>query len=115
MSNRKKLEAHNGSLVKMIEANKYDVRLIDGQYILRETASGLGHYYQVQLAMHCAKKKNCKFVVWTPNEQIIADVPYNQEWIKDRICHLKKVYVEHFLPALSSRIADGIIKVQGLH
>lgn len=53
----KKLEAHGGSLQKMIESNKYDVRLIDGKYILRETASGLGYYYQVQVAMHCAKKK----------------------------------------------------------
>ena len=38
----KKLEAHGGSLLKMIDSNKYDVRLSDGKYILRETASGLG-------------------------------------------------------------------------
>ena len=50
----KKLEAHGGSLLKMIDSNKYDVRLSDGKYILRETASGLGYYYQVQVAMRCA-------------------------------------------------------------
>ena len=53
----KKLEAHGGSPLKIIDSNKYDVKLSDGKYILRETASGLGYYYQVQVAMHCAKKK----------------------------------------------------------
>ena len=51
----KKLEARNGSLMQLIDSNKY-VRIINRQYVLRETASGLGFYYQLQLAMHCANK-----------------------------------------------------------
>ena len=43
-------------------------------YVLRETASGLGFHYQVQLAMHCANKTNCKFVVWTPNKKHICPI-----------------------------------------
>lgn len=110
----KKLEAHDGSLLKMIESNKYDVKQINGRHVLRETASGLGYYYQVQVAMHCANKTNCKFLVWTPNEYIIVDVPYNQEWTMEKISHLKKVYFEHLLPAIATRIAHGVMKVRGL-
>ena len=98
----------------MIDSNKYDVRLSDGKYILRETASGLGYYYQVQVAMHCAKKRNCKFMVWTPNEHVIIDVPYNEEWTMNKICHLKRVYFQHLLPAVATRIAHGVMKVCGL-
>ena len=52
----KKLEAHNGSLMQLIDSNKY-VRIINRQYVLRETASGLGFYYQVRLAMHFVPTK----------------------------------------------------------
>ena len=110
----KKLEAHGGSLFKMIESNKYDVRESDGKYYLRETASGLGYYYQVQVAMHCAKKNICKFMVWTPNEHVIVDVPYNEEWTMNKISHLKCVYFQYLLPAVSTRIAHGVMKVCGL-
>lgn len=110
----KKLEAHDGNLKKMIESNKYDVRHVNGMYVLRETASGLGYYYQVQVAMYCAKKTNCKFLVWTPNEQIILDVPYNQQWTEEHIGHLKKVYFEHLLPAIATRIGHGVMTVCGL-
>ncbi|XP_041839030.1 uncharacterized protein LOC121638361 [Melanotaenia boesemani] len=110
----KKLEAHDGSLRKMIESNKYDVKYVNGMYILKETASGLGYYYQVQVAMCCAKKNNCKFLVWTPNEQVIVDVRYNQQWTEEHIRHLKKVYFEHLLPAMATRIAHGVMTVRGL-
>uniref|UniRef100_A0A3P9LPB7 YqaJ viral recombinase domain-containing protein n=1 Tax=Oryzias latipes TaxID=8090 RepID=A0A3P9LPB7_ORYLA len=110
----KKLEAHGGSLLKMIESNKYDVRMIDGKYTLRETASGSGYYYQVQVAMHCAKKRNCKFMVWTPNEHVILDVPYNKEWTISKICHLKSVYFQYLLPAVATRIEHGVMKICGL-
>lgn len=110
----KKLEAHDGSLQKMIESNKYDVKYANGKYILKETASGLGYYYQVQIAMHCAKKTNCKFLVWTPNKQVIVDVPYNQRWTEEHICHLKVVYFEHLLPAIATRISHGVMTVCGL-
>nr|XP_020491749.1 uncharacterized protein LOC109985699 [Labrus bergylta] len=108
----KKLESHDGSLLKMIESNKYEIKHINGRYILKETASGLGYYYQVQIAMHCANKTNCKFLVWTPNEYIIVDVPYNKDWTMEKICHLKKVYFQHLLPAIATRIAHGVMEIR---
>lgn len=88
----KKLEAQDGSLLKMTESKKYDVKHINGTYVLKETASALllpiGYYYQVQIAMHCANKTNCKL----PNEHIIVDVPYNQVWTMEKICHLKAYF-----------------------
>lgn len=102
----KKLEAHNGSMVKMVQSNTYDVKYINGSYVLRG-----GYHCQVQLAMHCSQKKHCKFLVWSPTEQIIVDVQYNRAWAQEKITHLRKVYFEHVLPAIATRITHGVMKV----
>ncbi|KAM9307433.1 uncharacterized protein KZ484_000756 [Pholidichthys leucotaenia] len=110
----KKLAAYNGSLLKLIESNEYDVKLMNGQYVLTEPVSGLSYYYLVQVAMCCANRTKCKFFVWTPDEHVIVDVPYDQEWTREKIFHLKEVYFEHLLPSIATRIAHRKMKVHPL-
>jgi len=108
----KKLEQHNGSLKQMIRSNKYDVRFVNEEPVLRQTTAASGYYYQVQVAMHCARRKNCKFLVWTPSEQVIVDVPYDGAWVKQRIEHLKQMYFAHLLPAISTQMSHGHLQIQ---
>lgn len=110
----KKLEQYNGSLTNMLQANKYDVRVVNGNYVLRQTTAGSGYYYQVQIAMHCSGKGKCNFLVWTPSEQVIVDVLYDQEWVGKQLHHLRGMYFGHLLPAISTMIAHGHLKIKGL-
>lgn len=110
----KKLEQYNRSLTNMLQANKYDVRVVNGNYVLRQTTAGSGYYYQVQIAMHCSGKSKCNFLVWTPSEQVIVDVLYDQEWVGKQLHHLRGMYFGHLLPAISTMIAHGHLKIKGL-
>jgi len=112
---KEKLKKYNGSLEQLIKSNKYDVRFeVDGEPVLRQTTAASGYYYQVQIAMHCSRRTNCKFVVWTESEQFIVDVKYDAAWVKQRIEHLKNMYFTHLLPAISSRVSHGHLQIQGL-
>ena len=95
---------------KLVESGKYDIRLNNGVYFLRQTASGLGYYYQVQVTMHCTGKRMCKLILWTRSKYIVVDVPYDQTWIQSQVEHLRQIYFGHLLPALADNIAYGHIQ-----
>ncbi len=80
----------------LIASGKYDVCLQDGEPTLNPKGKN-GYFTQVQLAMYCTQKQLCKFVVWTPDFQVIVDVPINKEFLGGILPRLRSFYFAHIL------------------
>lgn len=43
------------------------------------------YYYKVQLEMYVTTLGHCGFVVWTPNECFVVQVPINMEFLRSMV------------------------------
>lgn len=57
-------------------------------------------FFQIQLTMLCTGLKSCKLVIWTANDHLELDIPFDQNYAEKEIHHLRQFYFNHMLPAL---------------
>ncbi|XP_030840542.1 uncharacterized protein LOC105446123 [Strongylocentrotus purpuratus] len=99
------------SLSGLFASGTYDIRRREnGENYLRQTAAASGYYMQVQVAMYCAKATMCKFMVWTENEAVTVDVPFNQEWFSQQYSRLKEFYFMNLLPAITDAVNSQTLR-----
>ncbi|XP_072400501.1 uncharacterized protein [Diabrotica undecimpunctata] len=57
------------------------------------------YYYQIQAQLHIVKREKCYFVVWTPQGNIIEEIPRDQQfWTTKIFPKVKEFYVNNLLP-----------------
>ena len=88
----RKFAKYDGSVHGLIESNTYDLRQMDGKYVLRQTTAANGCYTQVQVAMYCSRRTKCKFMVWSKKDFVIADVAFDDVWFQQRLALWRNFY-----------------------
>ncbi|XP_041947353.1 uncharacterized protein LOC121708620 [Alosa sapidissima] len=67
--------------------------------------------WKVQLTMMCTGLQSCKLVIWTSTEHLELEVPYDKEYTKTQMCHLKNFYFTHMLPRLADDFLTKTLKL----
>ncbi|CAG2205622.1 unnamed protein product [Mytilus edulis] len=92
-------------LEELINGGKYDViKTPDGHYQIKVKGSR-GYYMQIQLTIYCTGLRKGKLYMWRcPNDFILINVDYDQEYVREQIQRLKDFYVRKMIP----RIVDEV-------
>ncbi|XP_070377408.1 uncharacterized protein [Dermacentor albipictus] len=99
--------------VPLISSGKYDVRLNkDAELVLQESGPN-GYYSQVQFQMLCTKTQICFFYVWSVENDVIVQVPFDPKYVSQTLPRLKKFYFSELLPRLLDLHTSG--KMDILH
>lgn len=89
----------HGGLTGLFLSSKYDVRYQDDKLILSKTGKNR-YYLQVQLQLYCCEKSLCDFVVWSPSEAHVVEVPFDADFVNSVVPTLESIYFMHLLPAI---------------
>ena len=65
-----------------------DIKLVNGVLQLQKTDSR-GYYMQLQLAMFCTGLKTVRLPIWSPHENVILTVQYDEDFVKERVQRLR--------------------------
>ena len=57
------------------------------------------YWHQVQAQIFFTGRKRCYFVVWTPKDVVVLEIPKEENW-KRRLDQLQEFYLAHLLPKL---------------
>lgn len=49
-------------------------------------------------------------MVWTENEAVTVDVPFNQEWFSQQYSRLKEFYFMNLLPAITDAVNSQTLR-----
>ncbi|XP_060586523.1 uncharacterized protein LOC132742209 [Ruditapes philippinarum] len=97
-------------LKELINSGKYDVVMEAGEPKLSAKGKN-GYYLQVQIAMFCTQTILCKFVLWTPDDKCIIDVPYNEQVVSNILPRIRDFYFRHILIRLSDEYESVRLKL----
>ncbi|VDI48025.1 Hypothetical predicted protein [Mytilus galloprovincialis] len=93
------------TLEELINGGKYDViKTTEGHYQIKVKGSR-GYYMQIQLTMYCTGLRKGKLYLWRcPDDFILINVDYDQEYVREQVQRLKDFYVRKMIP----RIVDEV-------
>lgn len=91
--------------------NFYIIKDEEGIYKLKKNHQ---YFYQVQLEMYVCSMENCDFMVWTPNEFIIINVPFDLEFMKIQIAICDKFWKDAILRELLLRTLESSSNVDDI-
>ncbi|XP_041837800.1 uncharacterized protein LOC121637659 isoform X2 [Melanotaenia boesemani] len=94
------------SLEDLILSQRYDVKMVEGTPELQQKGPR-GFYMQVQLGMLCTGLRACKLLIWSPSQQVLLHVPYNEQFCNTTVARLKAFYFKHMLPHMSDEFRAG--------
>lgn len=94
------------SLEDLFRSQRYDVRMVDGIPQLQPNGPR-GFYLQVQLGMFCTGLRSCKLLVWVPSQQVLLQVPYNEQFCSKTVARLKTFYFKYMLPQVTDEFQAG--------
>lgn len=61
--------------------------------------------------MMCTGLQSCKLVIWTSSEHLELEVPYDEEYTKTQMLHLKNFYFTCMLPRLADDFSSKTLKL----
>jgi YqaJ-like viral recombinase domain len=70
---------------------------------------GRNYFLQVQLNMYCAESKDALFYVWTSDDNLSVDVPYDDDYTNREVARLRKFYFSYFLPRCTDLFEQNLI------
>lgn len=85
---------------------KYDVKLVGGVPQLLKNGPR-GFFVQVQLGMLCTGLRACKLLLWTPSQQVMLHVPFDEEFCSRTILRHKMFYFKYVLPFVAVEHEEG--------
>jgi len=69
----------------------------DKKYALKKNHN---YFYQIQGQLHCAKRKKCIFMVWSPTEYHMETIYYDQEFWAEMGEKLDDFFLSYILPEI---------------
>lgn len=92
------------SLEDLFRSQRYDVKMVEGT---PQPNGPRGVYVQVQLGMFCTGLRACKLLIWVPSQQVLLNVPYNEQFCAKTVARLKAFYLKYMLPHVSDEFQSG--------
>ena len=99
------------TIAELIHSDKYDIQKSPNGELFLSPKGKNGYYSQVQMTMFCTKSSICKFVVWTAEEQLILDIPYDENYVSNELPKIRKFYFQHLLPRLTDENHFGRLQL----
>ena len=102
--------AHEENFHDKLENGLCDVVVnVEGKPELQQNGQR-GYFMQVQLTMFCGGLKKSLFFVGSEKGHILVDVAYNELYVLDLVCRLKRFYFTSMLPRLADDFREGRLK-----
>lgn len=98
------------SFIDQLSQKFSDVKVVDGQLELQKTGSR-GYYMQVQLGMFCTGLKTARLMIWTPDENVVLNVQFDEMFVREQVKRLRAFYFSCMLPRLVDEFVGGRLKL----
>lgn len=96
---------------QLAKGGTYDVRHNekDGYFITQNGPRGF--YSQVQFQLFCTGRQVCFFYVWSLDADILMKIPFDEDYVSNRMARLHRFYFSELLPRLEELYQRGQLQI----